>query len=81
MASANQNNTFDGGSLAISAADDSNDVRTKYRPYLQSAEVTSSDWVSKLELDTVERMIVDDWAANQRNRIKVLVLFGSMRAR
>lgn len=67
--------------LEIAENEDDAEIRHKYRTFLLDQRVAKSDWVSKLELDTVERMVQSDLAANGGNRIKVLVLFGSLRSR
>ena len=69
------------GRLAISAQDDDAATRAAYRPFLTPELVAGCDWISKLELDAVEDMVAADLAATGGNRIKVLVLFGSLRAR
>jgi len=68
-------------SLPTPEAEDDVDLLARYRPFLQHSTVTESDWVSRLELDVVEQMVAADLAANGGERIKVLVLFGSMRSR
>lgn len=68
-------------SLPIPEAEDDVELRARYQPFLQHSTVTESDWVSRLELDVVEQMVAADLAANGGERIKVLVLFGSMRSR
>jgi hypothetical protein len=67
-------------SLAISQADDDGTIRSKYRPFLLGPEVENTDWVSELELETVASMVRDSLAQNQA-RLKVLVLYGSLRKR
>lgn len=56
-------------------------IRDKYRPFLLDERVAASDWISKLELDTVEDMVRADLAATNGDRLRVLVLYGSLRAR
>ncbi|KAK4699360.1 arsenical resistance protein ArsH, partial [Phenoliferia sp. Uapishka_3] len=51
------------------------EVARRYRPYLLS-EPTADDWVSQLELDTVSSM-----SAAFPRKIKLLVLYGSLRQR
>lgn len=67
-------------SLAPSASEDDSTVRMKYRPFLLSEEVMQSDWISKLELATVTEMAYDD-LIKTGSRLKVLVLYGSLRKR
>ncbi|GAB7342278.1 hypothetical protein MBLNU457_g0515t1 [Dothideomycetes sp. NU457] len=67
-------------SLAISEADDDPEIRRTYRPFLLAREVEESDWVSKLELSTAMKMAEED-LAQTGSRLKVLVLYGSLRER
>lgn len=67
-------------SLALSEAEDDELIRKAYRPFLLSPEVTSSDWISKLELSTVAKLAEEDIQKNGE-RLKVLVLYGSLRKR
>jgi len=48
-----------------------------YRPFLQAkTEAGEQDWVNELELDTVTEM-----AARNPRKLKILILYGSLRAR
>lgn len=67
-------------SLAISASDDDADVRAKYRPFLLDTEATQNDWIAKLELSTAMKMAEEDYQRTG-DRLKILMLYGSMRAR
>jgi len=67
-------------SLAIPASEDGAEVRSEYRPFLLSEEPQQTDWVSKLELATVTEMASHDLQATGE-RLKVLVLYGSLRSR
>lgn len=69
-----------GRSLAISEADDDPEIRSTYRPFLLGKEVEESDWVSKLELSTAMKMAEKD-LKQTGSRLKVLVLYGSLRER
>jgi arsenic resistance protein ArsH len=66
--------------LAIAQEEDDAGIRSKYRPFLLGAEYEASDWVSSLELETVTSMVQDSLAQDQA-RLKVLVLYGSLRKR
>ncbi|PMD33281.1 arsenate resistance ArsH [Hyaloscypha variabilis F] len=66
--------------LAISAAEDDLEIREKYRPFLLDPEVEATDWVSQLELDTAISMAQAD-IEKTSSRLKVLVLYGSLRKR
>lgn len=67
-------------SLAIAPEDDDPIVREKYRPYILEERYAESDWVMDLELSTVLKMAEAD-LQQTRERLKVLVLFGSLRRR
>jgi arsenical resistance protein ArsH len=67
-------------SLAISDLEDDQAIRSKHRPFLLPEEVEEKDWISELELDTVIRIAEIDLARTQ-SRLKVLVLYGSLRQR
>ncbi|TGZ76954.1 arsenate resistance ArsH [Ascodesmis nigricans] len=67
--------------LAIPASSDDPHIRSVYRPFLLPADSACSkhDWVASLELSTVLQLSSADIAKN--GRIKVLVLYGSLRER
>jgi hypothetical protein len=69
-------------SLAISAAEDDPLVRSQYRPFLlpEGGSAESNDWIKGLELATVTEMAKKDLESTGE-RIKVLVLYGSLRGR
>jgi hypothetical protein len=67
-------------SLAIPTEEDDPDTLTKYRPFLLDGDVAAQDWVAKLELATVTEMAHND-ITKTGERLKVLVLYGSLRAR
>jgi arsenic resistance protein ArsH len=67
-------------SLAISEAEDDPEIRKKYRPFLLPEDVEVKDWISELELETVVRIAEAD-LARTNSRLKVLVLYGSLRPR
>ncbi|KAH9827178.1 arsenate resistance ArsH [Teratosphaeria destructans] len=68
-------------SLAIPDEADDVAVRAKYRPFLLDRSVSTTDWIAKVELKTVTHMVESDLRVNDGNRIKVLVLYGSLRSR
>lgn len=72
---------FDGKSLAIKEQDDDAEIRARYRPFITSPEVTSSDWIAKSELSTALKISEADMKATGGNRVKILVLYGSLRER
>ena len=67
-------------SLAISEGDDEPIVRKKYRPFILDPQITAGDWISRLELSTVVKMAEEDFLKTGE-RLKVLVLYGSLRNR
>jgi arsenic resistance protein ArsH len=67
--------------LAISKLEDDASIRAKFRPFLQHHDVDAQDWVAKLELSTALKMAEADMQQNGGDRLKVLVLYGSMRSR
>lgn len=68
-------------SLAIPVDEDDKSVRTDLRPFLLPDEVAGNDWVSKLELSTALKMAEDDIQRTGGDRLKVMVLYGSLRSR
>ncbi|KAK4565334.1 hypothetical protein LTR86_003951 [Recurvomyces mirabilis] len=72
---------YAGWNLAIHCSEDDLAMREKYRPFLLDERITANDWVARLELSTVMKMVENDMMATGGDRLKVLVLYGSMRAR
>ncbi|KAK3373015.1 flavoprotein-like protein [Lasiosphaeria ovina] len=68
-------------SFAICPCDDDPAVRQKYRPFLLDDAIADSDWVAKLELATVAHMVDTELLAQGQDRLRVLVLYGSLRDR
>lgn len=68
-------------SLAIPTEEDDRDVRAQLRPFLLPDEVTANDWVSKLELSTALKMAEADMQKTGGDRLKVVILYGSLRSR
>ncbi|KAL9125910.1 MAG: hypothetical protein Q9175_008005 [Cornicularia normoerica] len=67
-------------SLAISDKDDDPEIRSTYRPFLLDKKTNVGDWVEDVELATVTKIAAED-IARTGERLKVLVLFGSLRQR
>lgn len=67
-------------SLAISASEEDAEFRNTYRPFIQSEQIETTDWVSQLELATVTKMAREDFEKTGE-RLRVLVLYGSLRKR
>lgn len=65
--------------LAITPDTDDADIRQKYRPFLLNDDATD-DWVNKLELATTLDMAEQNLRTTNE-RLKVLVLYGSLRRR
>lgn len=66
-------------SLAVPEGEDDAGIRRMYRPFILNDEA-AEDWVSNLELATVLDMAQKNlW--NTKQRLKVLVLYGSLRRR
>ncbi|EDU40639.1 arsenic resistance protein ArsH [Pyrenophora tritici-repentis Pt-1C-BFP] len=72
---------YQGLSLAIPASEDDAEVRRKYRPFVLEAEDAKSDWISQLELSTALKMVDTQVLKCGEDRLRVLVLHGSMRQR
>jgi hypothetical protein len=72
--------TYSYRSLALSEEEDDHAIREKYRPFILDPHITSGDWISKLELSTVVKLAEEDLHKNGE-RLKVLVLYGSLRER
>ncbi|KAK4964464.1 hypothetical protein LTR66_005966 [Elasticomyces elasticus] len=70
-----------GTTLAITATQDDAKIRKRYRPFILDDAISTTDWVSKLELSTALAMAQRDLEAEDGERIKVLVLYGSLRSR
>ncbi|KAJ8111219.1 hypothetical protein OPT61_g6139 [Boeremia exigua] len=68
-------------SFAISQAQDDAETRTRYRPFLLDEETSKNDWISQLELSTVLKMVENQGLSSGHDRLRVLVLHGSMRNR
>jgi arsenic resistance protein ArsH len=68
-------------SLAIPEHEDDPDVRRTYRPFLSDPEVAERDWIAGLELSTALKIVEDNLHEKRNDRLKVLVLYGSLRQR
>jgi arsenic resistance protein ArsH len=72
---------YNGLSLAIPASEDDPEIRKNYRPFLLNDADASQDWVAPLELSTALRMVDMQVLKKGDERLRVLVLHGSMRQR
>lgn len=70
-----------GLSLAIPEQDDDAGVRDRYRPFLLAEPFSGQDWVAGLELSTALRMVKKEIIDGNQDRLRILVLFGSLRSR
>lgn len=69
-------------SLAIDAYEDEAHLREQYRPFLlPKATGTEDDWVAKLELATTLKMVESEILNKNQDRLRILVLYGSLRNR
>ena len=73
--------TLAGRTLAISTSEDEIRIRRAYRPFLLPDEIAKNDWIAKLELSTAIKMVEEDLKRSNGDRLKVLILFGSLRRR
>lgn len=66
-------------SLALPPSEDGPDIRQKYRPFILSDDA-SEDWVNNLDLTTALDMAEHNLRVTNE-RLRVLVLYGSLRRR
>ncbi|KAK0956779.1 hypothetical protein LTR91_022202 [Friedmanniomyces endolithicus] len=67
--------------LAVSQAAGESVIRAEYRPFLLCDEIVRNDWVSRLEIDTVSKLAKADLFRTGNERLRVLALIDSLRAR
>jgi arsenical resistance protein ArsH len=65
----------------IQEPDDGPEIRQQYRPFLLSEEIGNSDWIANLEMSTAMKMAYEEIHRVNGGRLKVLVLYGSLRER
>lgn len=68
-------------SLAIDPSDDPSEVREKYRPFILEDKHIKDDWVAELELSTAIQMVQSEILDKGLDRLRILVLYGSLRSR
>jgi hypothetical protein len=68
-------------SFAIPQSEDDPTIRERYRPFLLKDDISSDDWIAKLELSTALKMVEMHGFNSNDKRLRVLVLHGSMRSR
>ena len=57
------------------------EIRAKYRSFLLPEEFVADDWVSKLELSTALKLVEAEVLSKNLERLRILVLYGSLRSR
>lgn len=67
-------------SLAIDAHEDEASIRERYRPFLLPTS-TEDDWIANLELATTLKMVESEILDKKQDRLRILVLYGSLRNR
>lgn len=68
-------------SLAITHNQDDASVRDQYRPFLFDGNMLSDDWIAELELSTALKMVQSEILDKGLDRLRILVLYGSLRSR
>ncbi|KIH93173.1 arsenical resistance protein ArsH [Sporothrix brasiliensis 5110] len=68
-------------SLAIDIDEDDAATRDRYRSFLLSEPLAADDWVAQLELGTVLKLVASEILEKKRDRLRILVLHGSLRSR
>ena len=72
---------YSGRSFAIAKHADEPDTRERYRPFLLNEAYEDDDWVAQLELSTALKMVESEIINQGQPRLRILVLYGSMRNR
>lgn len=68
-------------SFALQPHEDDAVVRDQYRPFLLHERFAADDWVAKLELSTGLQMVQSEILDKKLDRLRILVLYGSLRNR
>lgn len=55
-------------------------MRKQYRPFLLDERISDSGCIAKLEQATVAKMVDSELLAQGKDRLRILVLYGSLRA-
>lgn len=74
------NPAYGGRSFAISKQADEPGIRERHRPFLNEV-YEDDDWVAQLELSTMLQMVESEIINRGQPRLRILVLYGSMRNR
>lgn len=67
--------------LSLHYDQDDTEIRHQYRPFLLDAAFSTDDWILQLELSTAIKMVQTEILDKGLDRIRVLVLYGSLRKR
>ncbi|KAM0226826.1 hypothetical protein ACHAPO_012042 [Fusarium lateritium] len=67
--------------LTIDRDQDDAAVRQQYRPFLFDGDMAADDWVAELELSTALKMVQSEIMDKNLDRLRILVLYGSLRSR
>lgn len=73
--------TYSYRSLALKFDQDDTEIRKQYRPFLVDGDLSTDDWISQLELSTAIKMVQSEILDQGLDRIRILVLYGSLRSR
>lgn len=68
-------------SLAIDPSDDPSEIRETHRPFILGDKYIKDDWVAELELSTAIQMVESEILDKGLDRLRILVLYGSLRSR
>lgn len=68
-------------SLAIETSNYDPEIREKYRPFILEDKYKKNDWVAELELSTAIQMVQSEILDKGLDRLRILVLYGSLRSR
>jgi len=68
-------------SFAIAEDEDDAEIRNRYRPFLLSDSHAADDWITSLELSTALKMVKNEILDKGQDRLRILVLYGSLRTR
>ena len=68
-------------SFALQPHEDDAVVRDQYRPFLLPDRFAADDWVAQLELSTTLQMVQSEILDKKLDRLRILVLYGSLRNR
>lgn len=72
---------YAGRAFDIATDEDEPAVRGCYRPFLLPEHYAADDWVAQLELSTALKLVESEILEKKLERLKILVLYGSLRSR